>query len=300
MYKIQKRNLLLVSIILMVFLSGSAYAQDSFDTTNSTSTASDTRAPETISNDKTEKDASTAESNNVEASNDFADNNKGKANKTMFYAFLEEDPSAPNGPIYDYLKDKPFIRDIIVPHNAMERKFRPMMQWRAWAEKPQGFVASALFICLISFVCSWLLPQKMKEATKECHANFWKSFGTGGLIAVIWTILTRSIFLTEIGWPLGVLLNALFQAAMLTGFSVVVLLLGNSLNAILRIHRLPQLNTKANHLLIADLIVGSLTAALILQIPSFGDIPRIGARLVALFALLGLGSIYRIRNSVEQ
>lgn len=274
-----KRYVFLIAIIIMASVSANAHAQDSNTNANSSRSESATNT----SSDSLDSQSVT----------------KPDFNQTFFFAFLEEDPNAPNGPVYDYLKDKPFIRDIIVPHNAMERKFRPMMQWRAWAEKPQGFVASTLFIALVSFVCSWLFPKKIKEAARECRTNFWKSFGSGSLIAIVWTILTRSIFLTEIGWPLGVVLNALFQAAMLGGFSVVVLLLGSSLNAILKIHRLEQLNEKPAYLLVADLLVGSISAALILQIPGFGDIPRIGARLIALFAVLGLGSIYRIRANKE-
>jgi hypothetical protein len=305
MFNALKRQAVMMSMLGLASVSTCAmvYAQDTPESkspsASSSPTDQTTKTDSSGYSGKSEASSKNEESSSdqVRQSNRGQENAKEEFNKTLFYAFLKEDPSAPNGPVYEYLKDKPFISDVIVPRNAMERKFRPMMQWRSWAERPQPIVPATLFIGLLSFVCSWLMPQKMKECAKECRSKFWKCFGTGALVAVIWTILTRSIFLTEIGWPLGVLLNALFQAAMLTGFSVAVFLLGNSLNAILRIHRLPLLDNKPNHQLIADLIVGSLAAALILQIPDFDDIPRIGSRLLALFAVLGMGSLYRIHKN---
>lgn len=303
MFNALKRHtpLILMSMVILASLLSCSLV-NAQDSKNESAPANQTTNEYNVSDEssKNSKLTKSEESSSLDLSKRSTqgqENAKNSFNKTLFYAFLEEDPSAPNGPVYDYLKDKPFISDIIVPRNEMERKFRPMMQWRSWAERQQPFIPATLFICLLSFVCSWLMPQKMKECARECRSNFWKSFGSGALVAVIWTVLTRSIFLTEIGWPLGVLLNALFQAAMLTGFSVAVFLLGNSLNAVFKVHRLHQLENKPNHQLVSDLVIGSLAAALILQIPEVGDIPKIGSRLLALFAVLGLGALYRIHKN---
>ena len=230
-----------------------------------------------------------------QAQNDQNDvrTNPAMLNKTLFYAFIEEDPAGMNGPAYDLLKDKAFFKDLIVPHNENERKFRPMLQWRAWANQRQKFLPSLLFLGFFSFLGWWLIPSRLSAAAKECRSDFWKSVGTGILLGVLTVTANRTIFLTEIGWPLGILIAGAFQGAMLAGLAVAVFILGNSVNALIRLHKLPLIAAKPTCSLNCDLITGSVLSALILQIPQLGDIPRIGTRLLALFALLGLGALYR-------
>ncbi len=213
--------------------------------------------------------------------------------QTLFFAFLGEDPQALQGPFVRYLKDKPILKDIISPQNPLERKFRPMLQWRRWADKTHRFMPSFLFIAFISTLCWSFFPLKMQAAAEESKKSFWKSFATGLLIAAVTMLTTRAVFLSELGWPLGILIAGLSQAAMLIGLSLTIYNLGHSILLILHLNKIPALAQNAACHRICDLIAGSLLAALLLQIPSIGLLPRPGSRLLAFFALLGIGAIYR-------
>jgi hypothetical protein len=79
--------------------------------------------------------------------------------------------------------------------------------------------------------------------------------------------------------------------------SVVSLLIGQSLGAWLRLCKLPFMN-RPDVCRFAQLLLGALICALLLQIPGFGFLPKIGTRFVALLAVLGLGGLYRNRPSL--
>ena len=213
--------------------------------------------------------------------------------ETMFYAFLQEDPGLTSGPFFQFLKDKPVMREFVAPHSHLERKFRPMAQWRRWADKPQRFLASLLFICLTGCLVWSVFPSYLQAAAAECKKNFWKSFGSGLLLAIIAMAALRAIFITEIGWPLGIIVAGLSLATMLVGLSLSVFNLGHSMSLLLHLNKIALLCRRPDWARYLDIFIGSIIASLILQIPQIGLMPRCGTRLLALFAILGTGAIYR-------
>lgn len=212
---------------------------------------------------------------------------------TLFYAFLEEEPRALGGPLIDQFRDKPVFKDLIRPQSRQERKFRPLLQWRLWCDSDHPFFSSALFMMLVLFVSWYLLPGFLQDGVQELRKKFWPSFGTGLMMAFVCMLLTRAAFLSQLGWPLGIMLAGLAQSAMLLGLSVSVLNLGHAVSLVLKFNNLPFLQSDASRKRCLDIVIGALVAALILQIPALGIFPRCGTRLMALFALLGVGSLFR-------
>ncbi|MBX9688313.1 MAG: hypothetical protein K2X27_16510 [Candidatus Obscuribacterales bacterium] len=213
--------------------------------------------------------------------------------QTYFYAFLEEDHSALGGPLYEMLKEKAGLRDLIQKQMPQERKFRPMLQWRRWADSKQRFLPSFLFLSLVSLISWLLLPKFLQSAAEESRTMFWRSFGTGFLLACISMTFLRAIFISQIGWPLGIVTAALIQAFGLLGLSVSIYNLGHSLSLILLLNRVKVFAEKPALKLSFELLAGSCFAALILLLPGFASLPRAGTRILALFALLGAGALYR-------
>lgn len=221
--------------------------------------------------------------------NEAAGNN---SDQTMFYAFLQEDHGNA-GPIYNFIKSHPNLKALFGPRSNLERKFRPMMQWRRWAEKRQRFVPAFLFIGCISFLIWFFLPAHMQSAAEECRKSFWKCFGVGLLAAFITLSVLRAVFISEIGWPLGIVIAGVSQAVVLAGLSVSMYNLGHSVLLLLRITKISAIANRPSLARALDIFAGALVAALLLQIPPIWDLPRCGSRLLALFALLGVGALCR-------
>lgn len=213
--------------------------------------------------------------------------------QTMFYAFLKEDSSQLGGPLYEFFKNKPIVREILNPHTRMERKFRPMLQWRRWADRHQPFIPSFLFLGTVGFVLWFLLPSVMQSAAEECRSSFWKCFGTGLVIAIITMVLLRAIFLSQLGWPLGIVIAGCSQAAMLSGLSLAIYNLGHAVLLLVQYKKISAIANSPSLARASDIVMGALLAAIVLQIPAFGILPRPGTRLLALFGLLGIGAIFR-------
>lgn len=214
--------------------------------------------------------------------------------ETMFYAFLEADNSQSHGPLLEMLKGRVGVQNLLQPHTKIERKFRPMMQWRRWADKRQRFFPSFLFIFGLSFLYWFVMPGIMQSSAEECKSSYWKSFGTGVLLATIVLSLMRSVFVSQFGWPFGIVLAGTSQAAMLAGLAVAIYNFGHSVILLSGLKRLHFFSSRPKLLRACDIFAGAFLSALILQIPGGGLLPRIGTRLLALFALLGVGAICRV------
>lgn len=216
----------------------------------------------------------------------------------LFYAFLKNDPSqAP--PFIAAFGNNDFVKNFLLSTNREDAQFRPMLQWRRWAEQKQPFLRSWLF-CLFTSWSFWILiPKKLQAAEQVCRKEFWTCQLNGFALAGICLILARAAFLTHLGWPLGILLIALFQLGLLLGLTIIVSLSGHRIALLLRLGKWPLFSSRRGLCRFGELFLGTLLCAAILQIPVLGDLPRIGTRLVALFCLLGLGSLYKCLKGQE-
>lgn len=211
-----------------------------------------------------------------------------------FYAFMSEENPDPIGPLYKFLEARGLAKGILIPQPLSDSKFRPLAPWRRWVEKPQAFSPSLAFCLLVSWIFWTLLPKKLENVEQICRREFWKSFFTGMAVAAICLTLARSVFFTHLGWPLGIVLIAVFQLGMLLGLSVIVSMMGHSLALLLRLPKVPFLAQKPGLCKFIDLAIGALLCASLLQIPLIGDLPRLGTRLISLFCVLGLGGLFKV------
>ncbi len=223
-----------------------------------------------------------------------SDQAAGSDQQGLFFAFLSEDKQVLDGPLVQILKDKPVIRDMISPRDKVARKYRPMLQWKRWADKTQRLIPSLFLIGIVSFFCWSLFPVKFLSAVSESKTSYWRCFGTGVLILAFSSMFARAVFITEIGWPLGILITGLTQGILLAGLSVVVYNLGHSTLLLTRLSKLSLFSENPSRARVCELLLGTLLAALILKIPELGPLPQLGTRLISFFALLGAGALFRI------
>lgn len=176
---------------------------------------------------------------------------------------------------------------------------RPMMQWREWANQPKPFLRSALFILFFSVVLWAAMPKRLELAESPVRTRFWRSFLLGVLVVAVGVVFARVSIRTMLGWPLGMLALAVLEFALLSGLAVMVSILGQRIGQLLALTRWPLVGSRDSARRFAELLMGALVCALLLQIPALGPLPPLGTRLVSLLAVLGLGGIFRTRSAVS-
>lgn len=211
-----------------------------------------------------------------------------------YYAFLEQRDAPARGPAIDFLRDKPFFKDLIAAQDR--QKFRPMVQWFYWANQRHPFGQAVGFLLLSNVIVWALLPARLRRAEFEVRRSFWKSFGFGLLVGVIAVLFMRACFLTMIGWPLGVMVGGALLFASLCGLAVTSSVIGRSLTALLRIDKLQAMVKRPDMLRLTQILFGVIVCALLLQIGGAASLPKVGTRLLALFAILGVGALFRTRE----
>ncbi len=216
------------------------------------------------------------------------------ADNTLFYAYLQDNPAETAGPFYEFFKDKPFVKDVLIPHDPSDRKFRPMLQMRYWwNQQPHTFLPTVVFCTFVAWVFWFLMPEKLAQSQNAIRTGFWQCALTGFFCATVWMLFCRAIFLTHLGWPLGVLSTGCFQASLLVGLSVIISMIGHAFAVLLRLRHLPFLNNPAV-LRVTELLIGSVFCGLILMLPSPGIMPHATMRILFLFAGLGMGALFKV------
>jgi hypothetical protein len=170
---------------------------------------------------------------------------------------------------------------------------RPMLAWYHWANQRKPFGASLAFILFFSVTLSSLMPRWMSNSQAECKRHFWRTFFQGALLFAVAMTAVRVSLLTMLGWPLATLFMGLVQLMAVGGLTVLVLSLGQSVGFFLKADkwiRRPDVRR------LFCLLIGSLICAALLQIPGAGPLPRVGTRLVALLAVVGVGGLFRSRR----
>ena len=133
---------------------------------------------------------------------------------------------------------------------------------------------------LFSFVIGWILlkmfPQRAKKAVEILRKKPWKAFGIGLVATFLLPIACLFLFITILGFPLGLALLALSLLGFYTAKIFPILWLGRVC--------FPKL-----HFNLGVLTLGLIIFFLLIQIPFFGGILSIA------FTFLGLGAILLAR-----
>lgn len=203
----------------------------------------------------------------------------------LMYAMLEVPPPPPHGGAE--------ILQRIAPFNSRRLGGRPMLLWYYWANQPKRFLPSLAFLLFTSILISSCAPRWMVSAQGECKHHFWRSFLQGILAVAVAITAVRCGLITMIGWPLAVVLAGCLQLALVGGLSVLILLIGQAFGHYLR---MDKWITRPDVRRLACILIGCLLIAALLQIPGVATLPRIGTRLVALLAVVGLGGLFRSRR----
>ena len=170
---------------------------------------------------------------------------------------------------------------------------RPMLLWYHWANQHKRFLPSLAFLLFTAVLISSSAPHSITHAQGECKRHFWRCLLQGIFIVVLANTCVRAGVLTMIGWPLAIVLAGILELGLVAGLTVLILLLGQAIGHYLR---MDKWITRADARRLACILLGALLIALLLQIPGFATLPRIGTRLVALLAIVGLGGLFRARR----
>lgn len=170
---------------------------------------------------------------------------------------------------------------------------RPMLYFRAWANKPLPVVPSFLFLLFITTVVSEIIPSRLETARRYLTQRYWKSLWSGILACLLFTTAVRALFLSEIGTPLALLTLAVLQLFILIGVAISATLIGETiLSALSPVGASNSRALKWSKRFGCPLI-GCLLLSLLLLIPPLGLLPRVGIRLIMLFSFLGMGAWFR-------
>jgi hypothetical protein len=209
------------------------------------------------------------------------------SDSVRFYTFIDNDATAVPG-----------LFASLAPRAAqLARGARPMVQWSAWANKRKPFFGSLLLVLFFSVITWSVAPNRLRLSEPLVRSKFWSTLFVGALIVAIVLTIVRVSIRTLIGWPLGILTIGALELALLGGLSVVVSTLGRAGVGLIRLRSWPVIGKHEGGARFAELLLGAVICAAILQIPAVGMLPRIGTRIVALLAVLGTGALYRSRTS---
>jgi len=210
------------------------------------------------------------------------------------YAFLDNDAPLPHSIILNWLGKKKLLPADVVAAQP-RRAFRPFARWSNWANKPIRFGRSFGLILLSSILSWFLFPKTLDRAEGECAAHYWRCLGRGVLVSALTVFFMRCVLSTLFAWPMAIVLVGCFQLLLLLGLAVSCSFIGRSCAYYLRAHSWTGLLRKRGVLRSLELLIGTFLLCLLLQVGGTGLLPRLGTRLVALLAIVGLGALSRTR-----
>lgn len=173
-----------------------------------------------------------------------------------------------------------------------EREMQPgrryALEVREWLNEPKPPLATFLFSALVSALALAFFPGAIETATRHCKKHYWRCFGRALLTNICLFLLFRVSIESKITTPLALLFAGVLELFIAAGLALGIIMMGESLLAKLAPNFL-QDRPRARKTLI--ILLGSLFATLIIQIPGLGRLPRPGSRLMLLLATLGEGGL---------
>ena len=169
---------------------------------------------------------------------------------------------------------------------------QPFRYWRYWSNEPKPFAPTFLF-CLTTSALAWLIaPAWLERAEGASRRRFWRTLLIGLTLVCVALGLARLLFLTHIGQALAVLVIGVVELGLLAGLAAASSLIGGAL-----IGRLcpPYRSWQPRRPFVrraAAVALGTAVITALVLLPGLGHLPRVGIRLVMLFACLGLGGLW--------
>ncbi|MBC8000022.1 MAG: hypothetical protein IAF58_18850 [Leptolyngbya sp.] len=184
---------------------------------------------------------------------------------------------------------------------------RPLIVWRTFAELPLPPVKTFLFLLFADLLICLAFRHSTQIASMRARSNFWKSLGVGVIVLILGTTFTKFCSETFILRPLASLLLGMLQFLCLAGLAVSSRALGSSLLSKLKVLKAETITERPVRSLVASVLVGTLIVSCLAilpglssspvmdSLPVISSLPRLGARLLILFSMLGLGAIFSTR-----
>jgi hypothetical protein len=213
------------------------------------------------------------------------------------YAFLKNRVAMPRSGFVKFLQERGLLRSNRFREGRVE--FRPFARWTEWMNRRAKFVPSLVLLLLASGICWNLFPQRLATAEAECASSYWRSLASGVFAFAISIFMARCLLLTQIGWPLAILLIGTLQLCLVLGLAISCSMVGKSFSFYLRVSNWNVLTERTTLMRCIELFAGALVLAAVLQIGAPLGLPRLGTRLVTLLALVGVGALYRTRTDCQ-
>lgn len=177
---------------------------------------------------------------------------------------------------------------------------RYALEVKEWLNEPKPPLATFLFNVLVSALALAFFPGTIEAATRLCKQHYWRCFGRALLTNISLFLLFRVSIESKITTPLAFLFAGVLEFFIAAGLALGIIMIGESLLSRLAPNFLQDRPRIRKTLII---LLGSLFATLIIQIPGLGRLPRPGSRLMLLLATLGEGGLLALlqkRNENER
>lgn len=205
-----------------------------------------------------------------------------------------------NKTVGDYFKDMPLPAELSTTPIRGELRQFPLLYWRAWAAQPVPFLPALVFLLFTSTIVYYLIPSIIDTTKRTAQSSFWRSLLTGLIACMVSIALAQLFFLSKIATPLAQLTLSLLEVGVVIGYTTAALLIGETILSLLGLFKTqtieftdknaPRVEVKN----VCALLLGLVILATLLLIPGITTtMPRIGTRIVMLFALIGWGGCLR-------
>lgn len=174
---------------------------------------------------------------------------------------------------------------------------RYALEVREWLNEPKPPLATFLFSALVSAIALAFFPGAVETATRHCKQHYWRCFGRALITNICLFLLFRVSIESNITTPLALLFAGVLELFIAAGLALGIIMIGESLLAKLSPDFLKD-RPRARKTLI--ILLGSLFATLIIQIPALGRLPRPGSRLMLLLATLGEGGLLALLQKKKE
>jgi hypothetical protein len=166
---------------------------------------------------------------------------------------------------------------------------RPLIYWRSWANQRLPFGRILGLLIIVSLTINFFIESKIQEAGLLYKQKWLRCFSVGVLFFTFGMISAGVMSRMGLFVPLSVLLVSTIQLFGLVGLTVGSHAIGDTTLRLLKLNdKFPKPWLKT----LTKFTVGCFLLSLFLLLPGGGALPRMGARMLALVAAAGAGSIF--------
>lgn len=169
----------------------------------------------------------------------------------------------------------------------------PYLRFRRAMNRPPLIRRCFFYLTLFGVIVLLLRRDDILKAKDVCRKKFFRSFAIGFITLLLLMLLSRPLYLSEIGIPLAFAFIAILELGLSLGLVVSASLIGEKIADLARLNKIAWLIRRPSCQSIVHLVLGALLFSAILLIPGIAHLPRIGTRIVVLIGIAGLGAFVK-------